>query len=399
MNCLLTALRSAALLGVTALILSGCSTTPSAPIITKADYREFTDASWAPENALRAPFGSPEIVIDPVLELQAGVYAYYTDHRSIFKLEAIDRATWHAIETIDEAAERTFTWGSGASHIIRNGRTLVNQGSVLASRLPDGSVMLQNDGEAKFNMALTLRAYDISGKPMRHFLRHGNNRPAKLAWFVPADAVFPKGSVAYIAVYRLGDDEVVRPSSSAFTGASSLERLIMQFSKATPYCMSYINHTKAVPYGLRFTREMKKPGRRNEPATGTFSLERTDRGNIFCESLAGEQPETHGTWKIIRVQGTRVLLLEPDASIDKSNLGVLPINAASVSVGFAEVVHGEGRKAKLAVVPVRIVHNNRPLTDFRLKFNRNAADALEMVLHKAASDKATYEANQKAAKQ
>ena len=30
---------------------------------------------------------------------------------------------------------------------------------------------------------------------------NGNNQPDSLAWFVPADAKFPQGSVAYLATY------------------------------------------------------------------------------------------------------------------------------------------------------------------------------------------------------
>ena len=70
-------------------------------------------------------------------------------------------------------------------------------------------------------VAFALRAYNISGIPVKQLLRDGNNRPAPLAWFVNKNDVFPEGSIAYLTTWWLGDDEIVIPAKTAFTGIVS----------------------------------------------------------------------------------------------------------------------------------------------------------------------------------
>ena len=296
-----------------AVLLSGCAT-HTVDYQPKANYKEFTDATWRPESNIRPPFRSTEIPVDSVAALQEGIYAFYDTHRSFFQLQPAQTGSWTVSETVTQAGERCFTWGQGAVQLIRNSRVLNNEGPMVASRLPDGRILLQNSGQAVFNLAVELRAYNISGKPIRHFLRNGNNQPDSLAWFVPADAKFPQGSVAYLATYWLGDDEIVQPSRSAFTGARNLESLIARYTaKTTPYCMSYVSHLEATPYGLSFERPVRERGKyRASAPQGRFTLSQVQRSNMFCERLPNGT-QKGGSWKISRIQGTRVLELTEDA--------------------------------------------------------------------------------------
>ena len=375
-----------------ALLVSGCSTTAVKPPQPKAQYQEFTDATWKPETSIRAPYRTPELSKSTIDSLLEGVYAFYGTHPSFFDLEHQPNGTYTARETVLTPGERALTWSTGASTLYRNARAVVNTGTVTATPLADGRLLLQNSGEAPFNMAVQLRAFNISGKPIRHFLRNGNNQPDDLAWFIPAEALFPQGSVAYLATYWLGDDEIVRPSQSTFTGAHSLERLIGQFSRKIPYCLSYVNHQHAHPYGVVFDRVRGRSRREQGISEGTFKLVSVNRSSMFCEPAPSCGDEPRGQWRITRIQGNRVLELVPGPEVSGPDLGIQPVNDEAVDVGFAEVMRKTAKGDRVSVVPVRILRNNRPIADFRLKFNPTAAQAVSAVIDEAARAKTEHDA-------
>lgn len=378
-------------------LLSGCTATTSNRVQTKAQYQEFTDVTWLPEHSVRAPYHSPEISKSTADSLREGIYAFYSTHQSRFSLEKRNDGTYVAQEVVGRPGYRVLTWGTGANVLYRNARAQENTGTVKATDMQDGRLLLENVGKAPFNMAVKLRAFNVSGKPVRHFLRNANNQPDALAWYIPNHVVFPQGSVAYIATYWLGDDEILRPSQSTFTGASNLERLLTQFSQNIPYCLSYVNHQKANPYGIIFDRPAKssRSKKKSSPTSGTFHLVSADRSSMFCAADASNPKQPTGTWKISTIHGTRVIELHPQSDVAHSDLGIQPVNKDATDVGFAEVMQPSARGERMSVVPVRILRNNQPITDFRLKFNRQAAETLATVLQTAADTKAAYEANQK----
>ena len=376
-----------------ALLLTGCASTQKAvQPQPKAAYHEFTDVTWKPETAIRAPYRSSEIQLSTQQILSEGIYAFFDTHRSLFKLVAQSDGTFKATETVEISGQRVLSWGKGASTLYRNAKPLENAGEMTATTLEDGRLLLQNTGKAPFNMALNLRAFNIAGKPIRHFLRNNNNQPDDLAWFMPETAVFPAGSMAFLGTYWLGDDEIVRPTKNAFTGSQTLERLIRRFSHNTPFCLSYVNHQNAHPYGVIFKETLRRSRREQDSSSsGQFHLVPVKNGSVFCEPIP-ETQQAHGTWKIVRIQGTRVLVLEPTDAVECSDLGIQPINKDSTGVGFAEVLVKTDKGERLNVVPVRILHNNQAIVDFRLKFNATAAEAIEKHLQDAARARENHEA-------
>ena len=75
-----------------------------------------------------------------------------------------------------------------------------------------------------------------------------------------------------------------------------------------------------------------------------------------------------------------VSLNQPD-SINR----IQPVNAKSVGIGFAEVLTPKATTGYVRqVIPVRILKNNEPIADFRIKFNGIAADAVRDALVDAA---------------
>lgn len=397
------ALLAAAVSGAV-LVLNGCST-PAPELNPKADYKEFTDVTWKPESTVRAPLRSTELKIDPVEALTEGIYAFHDKQASFVQIRPAGDGLWDVSETIQGDGERAFNWGTGASTLYRSGVAMPNSGRMSVERLGDGRILLRNAGETPFNMAVELRAFDISGKPIRQFLRNSNNQPDELAWFMSADAKFPEDSRAYIATYWLGDDEIVQPSSSAFTGAATLERLVAQFSKTTPFCLSYVSYVAAQPYGVIFTpndSQAKPRSRRSRQLSdsGSFSLVPVSSRSIFCEPRTDGARQT-GLWRIRYIQGTRVLELMPGESVASSDLGVQPVNRNAITVGFAEVVRPaatdrKGGRASTAVVPVRVLANNKAIADFRLKFNPTAAAAVREAMVKADASREAWNAREKA---
>lgn len=388
MNKPLPSLKSASIALVAAALLTGCATT-TVEHRTKANYNEFTDVTWRPETSVRPPFHSTEIAIDAVQTLEKGIHAFYETHRSFFEIKPAADGSWTAVESVQAAGNRCFTWGRGASKLVRNGTLMTNEGPLRVTQMSDGRLLLSNTGKAAFNLALQLRAFDISGKPIRQFMRNGNNQPDALAWFVSADAKFPAGSVAYLATYWLGDDEIVMPSNSAFTGATTLEKLLARYTpKATPFCLSYVNHSEVIPYGVSFERPQGVKSRR-PAAEGRFTLSPVQRSSMLCEKADSGEVKG-GRWRITNIQGTRVLELLADDDVQSADIGVQPVNDEGVDVGFAEIKKPVGKKLVRQVVPVRIVRNNQAVTDFRLKFNAAAAEALAAALPSAEASRRAY---------
>ena len=128
-----------------AVLLSGCAT-HTVDYQPKANYKEFTDATWRPESNIRPPFRSTEIPVDSVAALQEGIYAFYDTHRSFFQLQPAQTGSWTVSETVTQAGERCFTWGQGAVQLIRNSRVLNNEGPMVASRRPHPSAEFRSGG-------------------------------------------------------------------------------------------------------------------------------------------------------------------------------------------------------------------------------------------------------------
>ena len=80
-----------------AVLLSGCAT-HTVDYQPKANYKEFTDATWRPESNIRPPFRSTEIPIDSVAALQEGIYAFYDTHRSFFSCNPLKRVAGPSVK-------------------------------------------------------------------------------------------------------------------------------------------------------------------------------------------------------------------------------------------------------------------------------------------------------------
>ena len=79
-----------------------------------------------------------------------------------------------------------------------------------------------------------------------------------------------------------------------------------------------------------------------------------------------------------------------------------PVNSNAMTVGFAEIKTPAAAKKgskkpayNTRIMPVRILHANQPITDFRLRFNDKAAAAVRDALAAADMSKRHWEAENK----
>lgn len=397
-------LKTFCLLSSCGVFLIGCSaTTPEkAPAQPRAHYSVFTDSTWVPESHIRAPYGATEIALPIDKALEEGVHAFVETRESFFQLKKIDEKSFEVQETHSGGNEKTLSWGEGASVLYRNSHPVTDWGKAVAQKLPDGRLLVSVRGNVDVNFAIRMLAFNISGKPIRQIIRDANNQPDTLAWYMKGTEVFPTGSVAYIFTYWLGDDEVIWPAKGTFTGAANLEKLMENFSEKQPFCLAYIDHTKANPYGAWFDKkDLPKAGigsflrklTKTGSIQGDYHLSNASHEDFFCQRAPTIKPVV-GRWTIRYIQGTRVLELACPEGVLSSDLGIQPVNKDSISVGFAEIETktSSGRLQK-KVVPIRILHNNKPITDFRVKFNGIAAEAVREAAKEAAQSKAALESS------
>ncbi len=349
--------------------------------------------------------GSPELFLNPVEELTNGIHAFYDTQESILTIkETQTKGTYVGKEAI-RAIEPTLSFSKGAGYLYRNSMAVDSTGAIIANTLPDGRVMFNSSGKANLNVAVELRSFNISGKQVIQFVRNSSNQPDKLAWYIDPKLTFPSGSRAYLATYWLGDDEIVVPAANSFTGTKTFEELINRYSKKlAPLCMSYVHSQNTAPYGVIFPAISTKPERVTKeiknrkgkvvrrvsvmetpkaPVTGQLSLLRARSGSLFCE-IPKQTDVAGATWKIRTIQGTRVMEIIPDSTVNPADVGIQPVNQKSVGVGFAEIVSVYKGKRSTRVVPVKILRNNQPIVDFRLKFNDGAAGSVRQALAAAA---------------
>lgn len=338
-----TTIRTTAAAAAAVLFLAGCATAPQPPT-AKADYKEFTDARWLPETAVRAPKDAKEAAVTTEEALKNGIHVFYGPHDTRFALNAEgNRLRVTESQTADK--EPFLSWGAGAHTLFRNSKPVANTGAEEIRFLEDGRALIRFKGDANYFLAVAVRAYDVSGKPVRQYMRDGNNLPTALAWYTD------KG---------------------------------------------------ANPWGVTF--DPVKRGRR--AAEGVFQVHPAKR-SVFCErDDAAERPvpAEGGKWKVRTIRGNRVMELIPNDAVAAADIGIQPVNAGSMAVGFAEVAATDpaefARQSKtvrrtMRVVPVRILKSNQPITDFRLRYNDTAAAAVKAASDKALEAKQYWEASSK----
>ena len=238
-----TTIRTTAAAAAAVLFLAGCATAPQPPT-AKADYKEFTDARWLPETAVRAPKDAKEAAVTTEEALKNGIHVFYGPHDTRFALNAEGN---HLRVTESQTADKEpfLSWGAGAHTLFRNSKPVANTGAEEIRFLEDGRALIRFKGDANYFLAVAVRAYDVSGKPVRQYMRDGNNLPTALAWYTDKNAVFPEGSLVYQTTWWLGDDEIVCPQRPPSQGPRHLSASPRPLPAATSF--AFPTSTTRVP--------------------------------------------------------------------------------------------------------------------------------------------------------
>ena len=268
-------------------------------------------------------------------------------------------------EKAEDARAVSFNGHIDAGSFVIDGERFRVSSPTHAIGVPDGSVQVVYGSARPMHLSVRLEAYDVSGQPMRPFLRTSRNYAMNEASRV-ADRRFPAGSVAYIVHAQFLDDVLVLPSEESFSGAANTRALLNNFSKNIPYCLSYEDRSGAKPYALLF---------RDATATkGRVTLYSAKPGTVFC-SKGSEQVVAEGRWEEVTVAGTKAVVLAFGADVDPLDTGVSDVESAAAAIAFVEP-----RKGPPGVRPGKMYRAGVGIVDNEFRFNGTAAQAIRAAM-------------------
>lgn len=150
-----TTIRTTAAAAAAVLFLAGCATAPQPPT-AKADYKEFTDARWLPETAVRAPKDAKEAAVTTEEALKNGIHVFYGPHDTRFALNA-EGNRLRVTESQTANKEPFLSWGAGAHTLFRNSKPVANTGAEEIRFLEDGRALIRFKGDANYFLAVAVR--------------------------------------------------------------------------------------------------------------------------------------------------------------------------------------------------------------------------------------------------
>ena len=269
-------------------------------------------------------------------------------------------------ETTSEIGVGSFTTNIDVANFVRDGERQPIGEPSFAIAEPDGSVQLVYQSSSPLHLKVSMRGFDVSGLPMRNFLRTAANYMKPEAQRV-GEAKFPPGSIAYLSTVRFQDDVLMLPRRESFTGASNTRQMVANFAKDTPYCLSYEDRNGARPYAVMFRDA-------NAPKAGRVQLYAAKPGTMFC-ARASEDVLADGTWEEMTVGGTKAVVLSFGANVDPLDTGVTDVEREAARIAFIEP-----RKGAPGVRPGKLYKAGAKIADYQYRFNGTAAAAVRTAL-------------------
>ena len=269
------------------------------------------------------------------------------------------------VQTSTDSAVGAFNSNINVRYFVRDGeRRPVGQPS-FAVPAEDGSVQLVYQSSSPLNLKVAIKGYDVSGLPIRDFLRTPEN------FAVPegaraGESRFPAGSVAYVSTVRFQDDVLMLPKKESFTGAANTRQMVANFSKETPFCLSYEDRDGARPYAMMF----REPG----GVRGRVQLYAAKAGTMFC-ARDSEQVLAEGSWEEKTVGGTKAVVLSFGAGVDPLDTGVTDVEREAARIAFIEPTKGAP-----GVRPGKLYQAGARIADHQYRFNAKAAAAVRAAL-------------------
>jgi hypothetical protein len=264
-------------------------------------------------------------------------------------------------QTTGDAAVGAFNGNIDVRHFVRDGERLPIGEPSFAIPAADGSVQLIYQASSPLHLKVALKGYDVSGLPIKNFLRTADNFMDTEAARA-GDAKFPAGSIAYLTTVRFQDDVLILPKKESFTGAANTRQMVANFSREIPYCLSYEDRNGARPYAMMF----RDPG----TTRGRVQLYAAKTGTNFCDR-AGEQVLAEGSWEEATVGGTKAVVLSFGANVDPADTGVIDVEREAARIAFIEP-----RKGAPGVRPGKLYRAGARIADYQYRFNVTAAEAI-----------------------
>lgn len=269
-------------------------------------------------------------------------------------------------ETTTEGGVGAFNGNIDVAHFVRDGERRPIGEPSFAIPEADGGVRLVYQSSSPLHLKVSMRGYDVSGLPIRNFLRTASNYTIPEAARAGA-ATFPAGSVAYLSTVRFQDDVLMLPRKESFTGAADTRQMVANFSRDTPFCLSYEDRNGARPYAVMF----------RDPAAqkaGRVQLYAAKPGTMFC-ARATEDVLAEGSWEEMIVGGTKAIVLSFGANVDPLDTGVTDVEREAARIAFVEP-----RKGAPGVRPGKLYRAGAKIADYQYRFNAAAAAAVRTAL-------------------
>jgi len=265
-------------------------------------------------------------------------------------------------ETSSDGVVGAFNGNIDVRHFVRDGeRVSIGQPS-FAIPAADGTMQLVYPSTTPLRLKVGISAYDVAGLPIKSFLRTPDNYTKPEAERV-GNAVFPPGSVAYLSTVRFQDDTLMLPRKESFTGAANTRQMVANFSRDTPFCLSYEDRDGARPYAMMF--------RDATAARGRVQLYAAKAGTMFC-ARATEEALAEGSWEETTIGGTKAIVLSFSANVDPLDTGVSEVEREAAHIAFIEP-----RKGAAGVRPGKLYRAGARIADYQYRFNGTAAAAVK----------------------
>lgn len=344
---------------------------------------------------------APAPVTVTTLEALQGDGLFFFDDNTQSRLQISDRAdrhgTYRVTETFTPGKHHGFSWGTGAAALLNRGRAVKPEHPDRLKRISNDHVVLTFKDHKDLRLHIRLEPTNVAGEPIRDYLKTRAGRPSTASHFIRETEVFPDGAVAFRPVLWIERDELIIPSTTAFTGSKRLEDFSLRFTRATPYCLRFLPGKRVEPIGLNFREpivkktERTRSGRHVEKAqSGTVDLYRTKKGTLFCQKISPERYAS-ADWHLRYINGTRALTFDFPDRVPAPDFGLSPVNRNKMRIAIAEQNVGGDKKA----VPAYVWLKNAPVRDAQYRFNAVAARAVQNAIRSGAVQRAAWDkANQ-----
>lgn len=295
-----------------------------------------------------------------------GVFQFAGTRMSSLRISAAAQGNRFPLaEQAEDTRNASFNSHIDAGSFVIDGERFRLSSPTHAIPVPDGSVQIVYGGARPLHLSVRLEAFDVSGQPIRPFLRTAQNFAMNEATRV-GERRFPAGSVAYIVHAQFLDDVLILPSQESFSGAATTRALVTNFSKSIPYCLSYEDRNGAKPYAMLFQDAAASKGR--------VLLFPAKSGTVFCAKGA-EQALAEGRWEEVTIAGTKAVVLSFGSDVNYLDTGVSHAESAAAAIAFVEP-----RKGAPGVRPGKMYRAGAGIVDHQFRFNGTAAQAVRAAM-------------------